>query len=112
MRATTKKAKWLQAALQEVADAAGMSTAGFNLSVSVRHEMPCCVYRTIMIPTCLAAPDEDFGLVARTFLHELQHALDIKNDLDLELTREELEIRARRAEQRYTFWLKKKGLAA
>jgi hypothetical protein len=112
MRATTKKARWLQAALQEVADAAGMSTAGFNLSVSTRHEFPCCVYKTIMIPTCLADPDEDFGLIARTFLHELQHALDIKCGLMMTLTREEAERRARRAEHRYELWRKLKGLAA
>lgn len=110
MRATTKAAKRLQAALQEVADAAGMSTAGVNLSVSDRHEFPCYVNRTIMIPTCLADPDEDFSVVARTFLHELQHAIDVKNDVDL--PREEMERRARRAEHRYIYWLKLKGLVA
>jgi hypothetical protein len=99
MQATTKLAKLLKPALEQVAQRAGISTRGVKLSISTRHEMPCCVFNRIMIPACLADPDEDFGLIARTFLHELQHARDILDGVDL--PREDMERRARRAEKLY-----------
>ena len=101
MQATTKLAKRLKPALEQLAQRAGISTRGVKLSISTRHEFPDCVYNRIRIPACLADPDESFSLIGRTFLHELQHARDVLDEVDL--PREEMEQRARQAEHLFSY---------
>lgn len=99
MRPTTQLAKKLRSALEKVAQTAGISTHGLKLSISSQHTEPYCVGNTIRLPGWMAEEGEDFGMLARSFLHELQHASDVRSGVDL--PREQMELRARKAERSY-----------
>lgn len=69
---------------------------GIKVRMPKQQVFPEMVGGVIYLPHGL-----DREQLTKSFLHELQHALDYKAELDLELTQEEMEIRARRAEKRY-----------
>jgi len=72
---------------------------GIKVRMPKRQVFPETVGGVVYLPHGL-----DRQQLIKSFLHELQHALDYKEGLDLELTREEMEIRARRAEKRYELY--------
>lgn len=94
MTGTTPTAKRLLPFFEALARAADMTTRSVKLSISKRNACPETQWKTIRLPDL----DDDLGLYARTFIHELRHARDIIDGIALRLTREQMEERARIAE--------------
>lgn len=94
MRGTTKTAKHLLPFFEAVALAAGMKTDHVKLSVSVNNRYPEAQFHTVRLPDLSDEPD----LYVRSFLHELQHVRDVLDGVNLDLSGEEMEVRARKAE--------------
>ena len=74
-----------------------VSTDGVSLAILVgRYAVPECFGNgRVNLPVCLFDADMEDQL-GRTWRHELQHARDVLDGIDL--PREEMEIRARKAE--------------
>lgn len=96
LRARGAKAKSLLAYFEDLALTAGLSTDGVSVLIGGKRQFPECQYDLIRLPDFEDEPE----LYAHNFVHELQHARDNLDGPGMELTREEMEKRARAAEVR------------
>lgn len=93
MKATTLQARTLLPYFEKLARRANINTRGVKLSISSRHREPYQVGGTVYLPIL---PSD---LYPKSFLHELQHARDYLDGLTFELSLDQLELRAQRAER-------------
>lgn len=94
MKATNPETKKLLPWFKEMAALVGLDTAGVTVSLSTRNKMPYMMGGRIFLPTGLSK-----YTLALSFVHELQHARDLFDGIDL--PREEMEVRARLTEARF-----------
>jgi hypothetical protein len=92
MKAINPAARKVTAVLEALAH---VSTEGVTVAVLVNRVPECWGNGRINLPACLFDPDMGDQL-KRTWRHELQHARDLLDGIDLPV--EEMEIRARKAE--------------
>jgi hypothetical protein len=94
LRGTGQKVKPLLPFFEALAKEAGLSTRGVSIVILGKGQFPECQYDKIRLPDL----GDDIGLYARRFIHELQHARDNIDGPGMTLGREEMEARARKAE--------------
>jgi hypothetical protein len=104
MKATTAQARALMPLFEAVAAAAGLTTKNpIRVSVSTRNALPQMRAGTIYLPSVMVSMlhEADRGpiIFVRTFIHELQHAVDFFDERSLAWTRDEHEAHARAAER-------------
>lgn len=92
MRLLNMAARRVAFQLQQLAH---VSTDGVSVAVLKNHVPECWANGRVNLPACLFDPDMDDQL-GRTWRHELQHARDLLDGIDL--PRDEMERRARIAE--------------
>ena len=107
MKPTTPLARALLPLFQAVAVETGLALPlPIKVSVSKRCPVPEMRAGTVYIPAILTTMlDEDTASAicfVRTFVHELQHAVDFFDEASADRTREEWEARARQAERKLT----------
>jgi len=93
MTGTTRLARLHLPFFEALARTARIGTGRVRLSISPRHVAPEARYETIRMPDLSSDP----VIYARSFLHELQHVRDVLDGVG-HWTREEMELRARHAE--------------
>jgi hypothetical protein len=95
MIGTTDTAKRLLPFFEGLARHANIGSSRVKLHVSKKQVAPEAVGDTIRLPDLSDEP----RLFVRSFLHELRHVRDVLDGFALQLSEEEMEARARRAER-------------